>query len=119
MEEEKKITIPTRRMHLYSNYEQLYEQWVRLYLILNRKKIPEQHVKILTAFCLKGINEDCYIYLEAEKIVAAKYVIDAAKTKLKEMKLIKKLKYNKWEVDEKLNIEIPDVFDLQLKLTHK
>ena len=53
--DEKKIE-PVRRMHIYSSYEQLYEQWIRLYLILNRKKITEQHVKILTAFCLKGIN---------------------------------------------------------------
>jgi hypothetical protein len=110
---------PTRRMHVYTNYEELYERWVRIYLILNKVKLTEQHTKILSSFCLKGINEDCYVYLEAEGIVAAKYVIDAAKTRMKSLGLIEKLKYNKWKVNEKLNIPIGVVFDLQLKLAHK
>jgi len=117
MEEKKSEAV--KRMYIYNNPEEVYETWVRLYLILTKKKIAEQHIKILTAFCLKGINEDCYIYLEAEGIVAAKYVIDAAKTKMKNLGLIKKLRYNQWAIEDKLNLKLPQVFDLQLKLTHK
>lgn len=113
------VNNPTKRLHIYTNYEELYERWVRIYLILNKIKLTEQYIKILSTFCLKGINEDAYIYLEAEKIVAAKYVIDTAKTKMKALGLIEKLKYNKWKVSEKLNIPIGNIFDLQLKLTHR
>jgi hypothetical protein len=93
----------------------LHSILIRTHLILNNIVLQEQQIVVLTYFSLYGIGEKTTDYLVDNKIIPTKQIISNTKTILKEKGLITKIRYNRWELTEKLRVDIDDTLILQVK----
>lgn len=101
--------------YILPNKYNLHSVLIRTHLILNGIFLQEQQIIILIYFSMFGINDSTSEFLIKNKIIPTRQIISNTKTILKEKGLVNKLRYNKWELVEKLKVNIEDTLILQVK----
>lgn len=87
-----------KKAYLYNDEETLLEILVRIHLVFKKIYVQEKYLKILTYFCKYGITEEASKKIIADKVVPTRQTIHNAKTALKKLNLIEKVKENDWKV---------------------
>lgn len=105
-----------KKLYVYDNNLDLWENLIKVHLTLKRIKLSEQAIKVFIYFCAYGINKKTFALLVSDKIVMDKQVLYNCRTFLKNKGLISMVKQSEWVINEPFNsIELKDKIDFYIR----
>jgi hypothetical protein len=105
-----------KKLYLYPEELDLWENLVRVHLVLKRIKLSEQAIKVFIYFCAYGVSKDTLEKLIADKVVNDKQVYYNCRTFLKDAALIYMKKQAHWYINEPFaSYTITETLDLSVR----
>jgi hypothetical protein len=89
-----------KKLYIYENELDLWENLIRVHLVLKRIKLSEQAIKVFIYFCAYGMNKKTFDLIIQNKVVMDKQVLYNCRTFLRAKGLISMIKQSSWVINE-------------------